>query len=90
MQRATPASSTSALRAAASGGATTALSPNPHWKNISDDELDSTSIGSILVDPTDASQKTIYVGTGEPNGSGDSEAGIGLYKSTDGGDHWTL
>ncbi len=66
------------------------LSPNPHWKNISDDELDSNSIGSILVDPTDASQKTIYVGTGEPNGSGDSEAGIGLYKSTDGGEHWTL
>src|SRR3989441_462589 len=28
----------------------------------------------------------LYAGTGEPNASGDSEAGMGLYKSTDGGD----
>src|SRR5207249_7265554 len=27
--------------------------------------------------------------TGEPNGSSDSEAGVGLYKSTDGGGTWT-
>ncbi len=67
-----------------------ALANKPKWHNVSDDDMDSTSIGSILVDPTDATQQTIYVGTGEPNGSGDSEAGIGLYKSTDGGDHWTL
>jgi hypothetical protein len=31
----------------------------------------------------------LYAGTGEPNASGDSEAGMGLYKSTDGGDTWT-
>lgn len=30
------------------------------------------------------------MGTGEPNGSGDSEAGVGLYKSTDGGSSWSL
>ena len=28
-------------------------------------------------------------GTGEPNASGDSEAGLGVYKSTDGGDTWS-
>ena len=67
-----------------------ALASKPSWTNISDGQIDSTSIGSILVDPTDSTQQTIYVGTGEPNGSGDSEAGIGLYKSTDGGAHWTL
>src|SRR5206468_3095905 len=33
---------------------------------------------------------TIYAGTGEPNGSGDSEAGVGLYRSTDGGSSWSL
>src|SRR6185503_4317844 len=27
---------------------------------------------------------------GEPNGSGDSEAGLGLFKSTDGGAHWAV
>jgi hypothetical protein len=31
-----------------------------------------------------------YVGTGEPNGSGDSEAGVGLYKSINGGSSWSL
>lgn len=31
----------------------------------------------------------LYAGTGEPNASGDSEAGMGIYKSTDGGTTWT-
>jgi hypothetical protein len=31
----------------------------------------------------------LYAGTGEPNASGDSEAGMGLYKSADGGNTWT-
>lgn len=31
----------------------------------------------------------LYAGTGEPNASADSEAGLGLYKSTDGGNTWT-
>ncbi len=31
----------------------------------------------------------LYAGTGEPNASGDSEAGVGLYKSTDSGATWT-
>ena len=48
------------------------------------------AIGSIAVDPNDPTGKTIYVGTGEANASGDSEAGLGLYKTTDGGDHWSL
>jgi hypothetical protein len=78
---------------AAGGGVwmtTNALKKKPKWKNISDGQIDSTSIGSILVDPTDPTHQTVYVGTGEPNGSGDSEAGIGLYRSTDGGQTWTL
>ena len=66
-----------------------ALSRNPHWKSL-DRGLDTTSIGALLIDPTDKSGHTIYVGTGEPSGSGDSEAGLGLYKSTDRGEHWKL
>jgi hypothetical protein len=31
----------------------------------------------------------LYAGTGEPNASGDSEAGMGIYRSTDGGSTWT-
>jgi hypothetical protein len=48
------------------------------------------AIGSLLIDPRDASGNTLYAGTGEPNASGDSEAGVGIYKTTDGGQTWTL
>lgn len=48
------------------------------------------AFGSIYVDPTDSTGNTLYAGSGEPNGSGDSEAGVGLFKSTNGGDSWTL
>jgi hypothetical protein len=66
-----------------------ALGPRPHWRSL-DEGIDTTSIGSLIVDPTDRSGKTLYAGTGEPNGSSDSEAGLGLYKSTDRGHHWHL
>jgi hypothetical protein len=48
------------------------------------------AIGSLLVDRRDPTGNTVYAGTGEPNASGDSEAGVGIYKSTDGGDTWAL
>src|SRR3954447_7235019 len=64
-----------------------ALAQNPSWKQISDG-IPTNAIGSIAVDPNDATGKTVYVGTGEGNASGDSEAGLGLYKTTDDGAHW--
>src|ERR1044072_2681862 len=66
-----------------------ALAPNPSWKHISDD-IPTNAIGSTAVAPNDASAQTLYAGTGEGNNSGDSEAGLGLYKSTDGGAHWSV
>jgi hypothetical protein len=36
-----------------------------------------------------AATGTLYAGTGEPNASVDSEAGFGIYASTDGGNTWT-
>ena len=45
------------------------------------------AIGALTYD---AASNTLYAGTGEPNASGDSEAGVGIYKSTDGGTTWTL
>jgi hypothetical protein len=50
--------------------------------------MDSAAIGSLWVDP--ANKNHVLVGTGEPNGSSDSEAGVGMYSTTDGGNHWTL
>jgi hypothetical protein len=51
--------------------------------------LGTNSIGSLTVDPTDKTGNTIYVGTGETNSPNNSGAGTGLYRSIDGGDHWT-
>ena len=59
-------------------------------KRPSGSGIPSNAIGSIVFDPNDPTGKTLYVGTGEPNGSSDSEAGVGLYKSTDFGKSWTL
>ena len=67
-----------------------ALYPTPIWKPITEG-IDSTAIGSLYIDGEQQSDTwTIYAGTGEPNGSSDSEAGVGLYrmKNTDSG--WTL
>ena len=66
-----------------------ALAETPQWKEISTG-LDSYSIGTIVIDPTDPTGNTLYVGTGEPNGSSENEAGIGMYRSTDSGNHWSL
>ena len=67
---------------------TNALAPSPTW--TASNGIPSNAIGSLVFDANDSTGNTLYVGTGEPNGSGDSEAGVGLYKSTDGGNSWTL
>lgn len=65
-----------------------AMAAHPTWVSSSAG-LASNSIGSLTVDPNDPTGNTVYAGTGEESGSGDSEAGVGLYKSTDAGAHWT-
>src|SRR4029077_14852405 len=78
--------------AAAGGGVwrtRNGLDEHPDWKFLSA-SFGTNAMGSLLVDPTDSSGNTIYAGTGEPNASVDSEAGVGIYKSTDGGRSWTL
>jgi hypothetical protein len=66
-----------------------ALNGQPHWEYLAG-PLGINSAGTVTVDPNDASGNTIYVGTGEANicGSG-CVAGVGVYKSTNGGDTWT-
>src|SRR5437763_3906794 len=88
------ASSCTVFIGAAGGGVwktTNALAATPTWtpsNGTGAGAIPSNAIGSIVFDPSNAN--TIYVGTGEPNGSRESEAGVGLYKSTDGGSSWTL
>jgi transposase-like protein len=79
------------LAGAAGGGVwvtANAMANNPKWVS-SNGTIPSNAIGSIVFDPNDPTGMTVYVGTGEPNGSSDSEAGVGLYKSTDGGTTWS-
>ena len=66
-----------------------ALASPVTWTAVSDG-MASNAIGSLAVDPNDSSGNTLYAGTGEQNGAGDSEAGVGLYRSTNGGDSWSL
>ena len=76
--------------AAAAGGGVwrtdNALSGNgAKWEFLSE-SFATNAIGTLTYD---AARGTLYAGTGEPNASSDSEAGFGIYKSTDRGDSWT-
>src|SRR5207245_5233166 len=75
--------------AAAGGGVwrtDKALSGNGNWVNVSDGSFASGAIGALTYD---AAHNTLYAGTGEDAAAGDAEAGVGVYKSTDGGNTWT-
>lgn len=70
---------------AAGGGVWKTDDAGETWHSMSDG-LDSASIGAIAVAPSNP--KTLYVGTGQPEGRYDLAAGDGVYQSTDGGAHW--
>ncbi|NJL29429.1 MAG: hypothetical protein HC897_16840 [Thermoanaerobaculia bacterium] len=74
----------------AQGGIWSSSDNGASWTPLSDD-LASTAVGAIALDvpASPGSPITIYLGTGEGNGSCDSYAGVGLYKSTDSGATWT-
>jgi hypothetical protein len=66
-----------------------ALSRNPQWKYLSM-SFEHNSTAAIELDPNDKRTNTLWVGTGEPNACGSGcEAGVGLYKSTNGGNSWS-
>jgi hypothetical protein len=73
--------------AAAGGGiwrTDNALSGNGATWTFVSGSFNTNAIGTIVY-----TGGVLYAGTGEPNASGDSEAGLGIFKSTDGGDTWT-
>jgi hypothetical protein len=65
------------------------LASKPHWFYLGG-PLGINAAGSVAIDRNDPTGSTIYVGTGEANvcGSG-CVAGVGLYKSTNGGLTWS-
>jgi len=57
-----------------------------YWENITDGQLNTSSIGALAVAPSDAN--VIYAGTGETTIRLDVSHGDGVYKSTDTGRTW--
>ena len=72
--------------AGANGGIIKTTNGGTTFRPIFDDQP-SGSIGAIAVAPSDPN--TIYVGTGEGNPRNNASVGDGMYKSIDGGEHWT-
>ena len=65
-----------------------ALATDPAWTFLTPD-LAQNSVGALVADPNDSSGNTLYLGTGEGNRcSSGCEAGVGVYKTTDGGNTW--
>jgi outer membrane protein assembly factor BamB len=75
---------------AADGGAWLSSDGGADWAPMTDFQA-TLSVGAIALDagPNQIAQ-TIYVGTGEANGTTDEYSGQGLLKSVDGGNSWTL
>jgi hypothetical protein len=61
------------------------------WTPVLDYES-TLAVGAIAIQPgnTDPTKSVILVGTGEPNSSADSYYGLGILRSADGGQTWSL
>jgi photosystem II stability/assembly factor-like uncharacterized protein len=71
--------------AGADGGVWRTTNGGLSWMPRTDD-MPSSAMGALALDPTN--EDVIYAGTGEANYANHSRYGLGLYKSTDGGDTW--
>jgi photosystem II stability/assembly factor-like uncharacterized protein len=72
--------------AGANGGIIKTTNGGTTYKFIFDDQA-VLSIGAIAIAPSDPN--VLYVGTGEGNPRNNASFGDGVYKSIDGGEHWT-
>lgn len=71
--------------AGADGGVWRSNNTGQSWQALTD-SMPTLAIGSLALDP--GNEQVIYAGTGEPNYANHSRYGLGIYKSTDGGDTW--
>ena len=69
----------------AAGGVFRTTDAGANWTAVFQEE-GALAIGDVALDPQDG--QTVWVGTGESNSSSYGFPGNGLWKSTDGGDHW--
>jgi hypothetical protein len=73
--------------AAAGGGIWKTMNNGITWRPLFDDK-EIASFGMLAIAPTDTN--IVWAGTGEPNSRNTIEPGAGVYKSTDGGLHWSF
>ncbi len=71
----------------AGGGVWKSIDGGTTWQPLTDQQA-SLAIGALAVVPNPAGNDVIYAGTGESNQS-DNNFGLGILKSTDGGQTWT-
>jgi hypothetical protein len=66
-----------------------AFASQPKWEYLSAG-FQHNNTAALELDPNDKKSENLYAGTGEPNTCRSGcIAGVGLYKSKDGGDHWS-
>jgi len=70
---------------AAGGGVWKSDDGGQHWRPLWHSEP-TLNVGCVALDP--ANPSFVYCGTGEANLSADSYPGVGVFRSTDGGEHW--
>ncbi len=68
---------------------TTDITASPATWTLVNDFLNNLAVASICQDPRPGFQTTMYFATGESFGNIDAVAGIGVFKSLDGGNTWT-
>ncbi len=82
-----PADPNRLLGGSVSGGIWRSVDGGATWVPVND-ALPNLAIACLARDPSNPS--VLYAGTGEGFFNGDAVGGTGIYKSTDGGDTWTL
>jgi photosystem II stability/assembly factor-like uncharacterized protein len=73
--------------AAADGGVWRTTNGGETWTPLTD-HMPTSAIGALALDPHD--ENVVYAGTGEANFANHSRYGLGLMRSTDGGDTWAF
>jgi len=84
--QALPSDPSTVYIAAATGGLWASTNHGTTWAPIFDHEATST-FGVLAIAPSDP--RVLWAGTGEQNNRQSSSWGNGVYRSTDGGAHWT-
>jgi hypothetical protein len=65
-----------------------ALAAEPEWQFVSN-TFEHGNVAALALDPNDPSSDTLWAGTGEPNTCGSGcTAGVGLYRTKNGGNSW--